>query len=57
MMKYTIERGKDGPRREKWTIVMENPDAKHMEIVCVCYQEHYAQQIHGILVEAERGIL
>ncbi len=46
--KYTIEQGKDGPRRKKWTVVMEDPDARHMEIVCVCYHEHYAQRIHEL---------
>jgi len=50
--KYTIEQGKDGPRRDKWTVVMEDPDAKHMEIVCICYQEQYAQKIHALFANA-----
>ena len=46
--KYTIEHGRDGPRREKWTVVMEDPDVQHMEIVCICYKKHYAQTIHKL---------
>ncbi|KKM01181.1 hypothetical protein LCGC14_1796990 [marine sediment metagenome] len=51
--KYTIEHGRDGPRREKWVVVMEDPDAKHMRIICVCYHEEYAQRIHELFSNGE----
>ena len=59
LKKYTIEHGPYinvshiESRREKWVVVMEDPDAKHMEIVCVCYHKHYAQRIHELFSELE----
>lgn len=44
MKTYTIEYGKFG-RFEKWIVVMEDFEALHTEIVCLCYKEKYAEKI------------